>query len=389
MAPFKVQKRSGRRQPLGVVSANTSYLPPKYSASSVAKANVGGGDYDDEVSVASSSTSRFSYRGIKDKLSKKKRGLISTIVASSKRGGGKSSSASTAALNRLFDEDGSASCDAFAYENFARGDVRSTREMDEDDESSSVREISTATLEVVDLEGRNVSNPRVICDIPTSAISPSWSEYGSAMLEKEGLSEEAASFIDWMEKDAVFSEPSSHNTSKNDATEEIATGGDSKEGCVPNTILTHDSANGTDQPCEGDGMSPSLSPPNEYVNVDLGRVPPSSAYCPPVSSVNLSPSKTATSHVVDPLSIEIERGCKMIDRSKLKSAFDREDIALDDLESGTTRYIQMNDVATSSRLIHCFAPLMRGVSIRTPAVVAMAFGIAVILLHIIWVISMK
>ena len=386
MAPFKVQKRSGRRQPLGVVSANTSYLPPKYSAS-VAKVNAQGVDYDDDGSVASSTVSRFSYRGIKEKLSKKKRGLISSIVASgnkigSRRGGGESSLASTAALDRRFEEYDNAPCDALAYvdfETFVGRDDLPTCENDEDDESPAKGKsrIIAATLEDVDLEERAVSSPRVICDPPTSVISPSWSEYGSSMLETWGVLENAASPID----------PPIHNVFNDGATDEIAdTGSDSnnsensKEGGVLN--LT----DSTNQHRGADRKSQSLSPLDEFESVELGKVPTSLAYCPPmdVSCKDLTYPTIATSEVVDTLSIEFERGHKKIDLT-----LDQEDVEMDDIESGRTRYIAMNDSATASSLIQCFAPLTQGFSLRSPAIIAMAFGSAVILLHVIGVISLK
>ncbi|KAL3826359.1 hypothetical protein ACHAXA_003683 [Cyclostephanos tholiformis] len=268
---------------------------------------------------------------------------------------------------------------------------------DVEDGNSLKRESNiTPKLEVVNPECRAISRPRVICDIPTNVVSPSWSEYGSAMLETWGVLEKAASFIDH----------SIHDASNDGTNDDFAKKGpnnddfeDAKESGVFDSVLAHDSMYGTHRHREAESTSLSSPPREKFLNIDQGGGPTSPDYCPPgdVSCEDhtyseIAPSTDLTSdhtQVVGPLSIEIKRDDGTIDPSKPKSAFDREEVNIDNLESGTTRYIAMDDAATASSLIQCSAPLTQGASPISPPMIAMAFGCAVVLLHIIWVASSK
>ncbi|KAL3776924.1 hypothetical protein ACHAW5_008021 [Stephanodiscus triporus] len=392
MTTSRQQKRSGRRQPLGLVSANT-FLPSRYSATSGGKADPERGD--DESSVASSTASRFSYRGIRQKLYKKKRGLLSSIVTGGNRIGGRSATGkSSSAANALFED--AASCEgAFAYkdiENFTPDGghligVPTTREFDEirsqNDEDPPVSEQESrppTTLEVVNAQGQAVRCPRGVCNLPSIA-SPSWSEYGSAILETWGALEKAASLITSPNHNVI-------NDGGNEcAIETLAERVfvDAERGSAPTLDLATDSVEDAHQHQEDDYCSMPCSPMDEFVDAENGSAS-TFDYCPPKdvlwSSNHLDPASNETQ--VNVPSIEIERNIEAEHPHKRKPTHDQ-DIDTSNLESVTTMYIAMEDVA-SSNLIQCFALLTQNnVSWRSPAIIAMTFGSVVILTHIIWV----
>lgn len=397
MTTNRQQKRSGgRRQPLGLVSANT-FLTSRYSTTSGGKADPERGD--DESSVASSTASRFSYRGIRQKLSKKKRGLLSSIVTggnniSRRSATGKSSSAA----NNLFKD--AASCeDAFAYEdieNFVPDGghylmgVPTTREFDEirsqKDEDSPVSKQESRlprTLEVVDAQGRAVRCPHVVCDLPSIA-SPSWSEYGSAILDTWGALEKAASLITSPIHNVIND---GGNERAECAIETLADHVfvDAERGSAPTLALATDSIEDAYQHQEDEYCSMPCSPMEEFVDAELGSVS-TFDYCPPkdvlLSSNHPDPDSNDTQ--VNVPSIEIEYDIEAEHPRKRKPTLEK-DVGMSNLESVTTMYVAMDDVA-SSNLIQCFAPLTQNSILwRSPAMIAMAFGSVVILTHLIWV----
>jgi hypothetical protein len=255
---------------------------------------------------------------------------------------GESPLALEAALDRLLEDDANAPDDGSAYEdfkNFVHMDARPTREDDEDDESPPVKDESrviAATLEDVDLRERAVNSPRVTCALLKSAISPSWSEYGSAMLEMWAV----------LEKDASFTDSPTHNVSNDSATDKITnTCGEShnfknfKEDCVLDSVLKQNSTDGMNGHREVIFQSP--SPLGEILNVDVDqeRVPTSSAYYPPKDALSecLTYSGKSTSQVAHSLSIEAaDRACEAIGLGKLKSLFDLENFDIDGLEFGAS-----------------------------------------------------
>jgi len=118
---------------------------------------------------------------------------------------------------------------------------------------------------------------------------------------------------------------------------------DSKEECVQDSVLTHDSTDGTNQHREDISQSP--SPLEEILNVDLGKVSTSSAYFPPrdVLCEDRTYSEIATNQAARPLSIEIaQRACETIYLDKLKSLFALKNVQIDGLEFGA-RPVTMSD----------------------------------------------
>jgi hypothetical protein len=99
-------------------------------------------------------------------------------------------------------------------------------------------------------------------------------------------------------------------------------------------------------------------------------------------SFSSSPSLKSTSSV-QIHTLEIERD---MDESKL-----RQDIHMNDVELGTsTRYMVMDDAATTSSLIHCFAPLTthHNVSGRLTVVITLALiGVTAICMHVIRILN--
>ena len=408
MPASKPQKRSGRRQPLGLVSANTSFLPSKKHSSAKAWDAVRGGD--DDGSVASAASSRFSYRGIKNNLlSRKKRGLLSSIVvAGGKKIGRRAGISSSSAANEVLEGDADPCGVAFAYEDFDHfvgrcvGPSHTIDEIrsQEDEESPAKHRKSNlpATLEVVDLEGSAVRNPHVICDLPTSITSPSWSEYGSAMLETWGVLEKAASLIDSHNHDVPDEEGGKECA-------ECAVAGlddppqahvDPEQGDVPNLVQADDLVEVAHRHREVDDQSQPSSLLEELVDAERGSVrtssnsfAPEDISCAVPSYSGIAPAHASDETQMGALSVEIKPDCESEEPRKLGPALDRRDVDIDDLESGTTGYIAMDDVHASSNLIQCFEPLTHNISLRSPATMAMAFGSLVILTHLIWVVSSK
>lgn len=383
------------RQPLGLVSTNTTtkkpsskaphrntFLPPKYISTSAAGANVEHGD--DESSIASTA-SRFSYRGIKHTISlKKKRGLVFKF-------GRKASSKTSMAANELLDYN----ADAFAYKEF---DMLSDRcvegpsvefdeihTVEEDDDPSVKQEPKPlAALEVVDLDGRAVRSPHVVCELPSSLVSPSWSEYGSAMLANWSILEKAATCIASPAHSAV-------DVERNEQDSDVA---DMPTDSTEDVYWDPPEFHPIDQ--DGEYCSRPCSPLGDFVVSEQGSVP--NLEHPDVdhnASQDLYPVPLysgSTSFVISPKpasvkmhAIEIERDAESQLPRQRKPNTDQI-FDTNDLESDTPRYMVMNDVATLN-LIQCFAPLTSNVTGRLPVIIAMTFGIMVILIHIVWVLK--
>jgi hypothetical protein len=385
--------RHGRtsRQPLGFVSANTptkqqsssktatthkltvdsDFLPPKYIASATSNnANQKQHDCGDESSISSyaSTASIFSYRGMKQTISLKKgkRGLLSKFGRKA-RGEKRSSTV----VNELLDEN--ASCDAmFTYTDFdmltGKRIVNGTSVSNVNDEMKLVKEVDNLSsvksdtkeqppgLEVINPDGHAVHSPHVICDLPRSLISPTWSEYGSGMLKNWQLLEKAASLI--------ASPSTTPPTPPSSPMSNVAAN------------LTEDTVWKPTQfhPIEGEqNCSRPCSPLGDFVDVEQGNLP--CLYPVP----NYSDTAISSPSVPTPLNES------NMPRQR-KAMLDNHDC---DIETGkTTQYMVMDGIVTSSNLMQCFAPLTHHVvKGKVPAIIAMTFGITVFLLHIIWVLN--
>ena len=476
MPASKPQKRSGSRQPLGLVSANISFLPSnKKKRSSAAKAGdddaaggARGGGGDDDGSVSSTVSSRFSYRGIKNNLisaKKKRRGLLSSMVVAAGgrktggRAGGSSSSAAASDALGGGDADPPFRGDAFAYEdfdNFVGGrcvvgpthTIDEMRSREEDGESPARHPKSNrpATLEVVDTEGRAARNPHVVCDLPASVTSPSWSEYGSAMMETWGVLERAANFIiDPPNREhGVPGEETGEGCAgcalvvvESDDPPRAAARADPGRGGAPTSVgAAGDGPVGVaiarrHREADGDRSRPCSSPlPGDLADDDaeLGSVPTtpsdddyfapkedvvSCAVPPHYSGMTASSSSPASSDESTRagalLSVEIGRDWELegavLPRGNGKLGPAPPDdrggryVDIDDLESGnttTTGYVAMADdddvlAGPDVAIRRCFEPSAGDavISPRSPAAMAMAFGSLVFLTHLIWVVSTK
>jgi hypothetical protein len=399
----KHSSRRGRttRQPLGFVSANTptkqkpsskatihklngdsDFLPPKYIATSATTSNNASEkhhEYGDESSISSyaSSASIFSYRGMKQTISLKKgkRGLLSKFGRKTR--GEKRSSA---VVNELLEENASYQS-AFTYTDFdmltGKRIVNGTSVTNvndeiklvvvEDEKLSSMKsetKMHAPVLEVINPDGHAVQSPHVICDLPRSFISPTWSEYGSGMLKNWQLLEKATSLI--ASPSMTPPTPPSSPTSNvaGDLTEETE--------WTPTQFHPIDDEHNCSRPC---------SPLGDFVDVEQGNLP--RLYPVPNYSDILSPSAPTPLKVH---ALEIERDSESNMTRQRKMMLDYQD---NDIETGTTtQYMVMNDVVTSSNMMQCFDPLTHHViKGKVPAIIAMTFGVTVFLLHIIWVLN--
>ena len=477
MPASKPQKRSGRRQPLGLVSANISFLPSNNNKkrSSAAKAGddaaragagAGGeGGDDDGGSVSSTVSSRFSYRGIKNNLllstKKKRRGLLSSMVVAGGRkiggrraGGSSSSAAASDALGGGDAADHPCVDDAFAYEDFdnflvgrcVAGHSHTIDEMRSlEDDGSHARHPQKsnrpATPEVVDTEGRAVRyHPRVIsCDMPASITSPSWSEYGSAMMENWGVLEKAANFVDSPDRDDAPEEETGEGCAgcavvvESDDPPRAARAGPERGDVVPTSVGAEDdgpvgvAVARRHREADDDRSRPRSSLlPGDLADDDAerGSVPTTSSdddyfafQKEDAVSCAVPPHKsgiTASSYPASddtragaPLSVEIGRDWELEGVVPPRGNGELGPAPLDiggyvdiddDLESGnttTTGYVAMadDDVLAGSDIAirRCSEPSAGDVVIspRSPAAMAMAFGSLVFLTHLIWVASTK
>jgi hypothetical protein len=405
----KQSKRSSRRrttrQPLGFVSANTptkqkpsskatihkltadsDFLPPQYIATSAAtskNASEKQHEYGDESSISSyaSTASIFSYRGMKQTISLKKgkRGLLSKFGRKAR--GEKRSSA---VVNEVLEENASFGETAFTYTDFdmlnGKRIVNGTSVTNindeiklvvvEDEKLSSLNSDTKKhppALGVINPDGHAVRSPHVICDLPRSFISPTWSEYGSGMLKNWQLLEKAASLI--ASPSTTPPTPQSSPTSNvvGDLTEETE--------WTPTQFHPIDDEHNCSRPC---------SPLGDFVDVKQGNSP--CLYPVPNYSDISSPSAPT---LLKEHALEVERDSESNMPRQRKMMLDHRDGNVNDIETGTTtQYMVMNDVVASSNLMQCFAPLTHHVvKGKVPAIIAMTFGITVFLLHIIWVLN--
>jgi len=402
MTTNKQSKRGSRgrtnRQPLGVVSANTptkqqkpsskaathkltvdsDFLPPKYIATSAAtnNANQKQRECGDESSISSnaSSASIFSYRGMKQTISLKKgkRGLLSKFGRKA-RGEKRSSTL----VNDLMEENASYEA-AFRHTDFdmltgkriVGTSVTNVNDeiklvMVEDDQLSSMKSESKEHppgLEVINPDGHAVHSPHVICDLPRSLVSPTWSEYGSGMLKNWQI----------LEKASLIASPSTTPpTPPSSPTSNVAM----------NTIEDTEWKPTQFHPIEGEqNCSRPCFPLGDFVDVEQGNL--YALYpVPNYSDIAMPHSSVTTPLNVHALEIELDTESNM--PRQRKAMLDHHN---GDIETGTTtQYMVMDGGVTSSNMMQCFAPLT--VSGKVPAIIAMTFGTTVILLHIIWVLN--
>ena len=405
----KRSSRSGRttRQPLGFVSANTptkqkpsskatihkltvdsDFLPPQYIATSAATVNNASGkqhECGDESSISSyaSSASIFSYRGMKQTISlqKGKRGLLSKFGRKAR--GEKRSSA---VVNEVLEENASCGETALTYTDFdmlnGKRIVKGTSVTNvndeiklvvvEDDKLSSMKsetKMHPPALEVINPDGHAVRSPHVICDLPRSFISPTWSEYGSGMLKNWQLLEKAASFIASPSTTPPTppSSPTESGPTSNYLTEDTE--------WTPTQFHPIDDEHNCSRPC---------SPLGDFVDVENGNLP---CLHPVPNYSDISSPSVPTPLKVHAL--EVERDSESNIPRQRKMMLDHRDGNVNDIEMGTTtQYMVMMDVVASSNMMQCFDPLTHHViKGKVPAIIAMTFGVTVFLLHIIWVLN--
>lgn len=406
MTTYKQFKRGrhGRttRQPLGFVSANTptkqqkpsskaathkltvdsDFLPLKYIATSTAinnnNANEKQHECGDESSIssyASTASTIFSYRGMKQTISLKKgkRGLLSKF---GRKARGKKRSSTV--VNELLEEN--ASCDAmFTCADF---DMLTGKRImngpsvtfvndeikleEEDDKLSSVKSDTKkhpAALEVINPNGHAVHSPHVICDLPRSLISPTWSEYGSGMLKN------------WQLLSFIASPSTTPPTPPSSPTSNVAADLTEDTEWTPTQFHPIDDEHNCSRPC---------SPLGDFVDVEEGNM--TSLYPVPNYSDNAISSPSTHTPPLKVHTLEVERDSETNMPRQRKTMHDHHD---GDIEMGpTTQYTVMNDVVASSNMMQCFAPLTHHVvKGNVPAIIAMTFGITVFLLHIIWILN--